>query len=293
MRRRRSFPFQALRNQLFYQVKSTWYELYVISERIAILEENIRILESLETLALQKVETAQGSQPDVLRVQIELEDLRITRSNLLEDCNVLQQEFSELLNTDNFDSPQQFALSPLDLPFGELELRQQMMNRHPALNQLAFREQAAEQSIRAARLEGLPKFGVGFDYILTDQRDMTMTDNGKDAFMARASIQIPLFREKYRAQKRQSELNKDAVVQQQVAKQNELVTEFDKALRNYHNANRKLNLYEEKQIKRTRQAINILTEEYASADTDFEEILRLATPAGIPASTRRSSRQPE
>ncbi|MDR8391211.1 TolC family protein [Aliifodinibius sp. S!AR15-10] len=267
--------FQTVRNRLFYEVKSTWYELYVIDEQIAIIEENINILESLEELSLQKLETARGSQPDVLQVQIELEDLRIDRSNLLEDRDVLQQEFTELLNTDSIDLPDQIELSPSELPYNEEELRQKVLNQNPGLIQLSFREQAAEESIRAARLDGLPTFGVGFDYILTDQQDMAMIDNGKDAFMARASIQIPLFKEKYRAQKRQAELQRSAVQSQQISKENDLMTELDRALRDYHNANRKLNLYEEKQINRTRQVINILTEEYASADTDFEEILRL------------------
>ncbi|MFH5831475.1 TolC family protein [Halalkalibaculum sp. DA384] len=273
--RARFEEFQAHRNNLFYEVKSTWYELYVMNERIAILDGNIEILESLEELALQKVETAQSSQPDVLRVQIELEDLRIARSNLLDDRRVLRQEFGELLNSEQVAFPETMALSPLALPSGEQDLRRQMLEQNPGLNQLSFREQAAGHQVRAARLEGLPQFGVGFDYILTGQREVAMTDNGKDAFMARASIQIPLFRGKYRARKRQAELNQRSVAEQQAARQNELGTALEKALRDYRNANRRLNLYEEKQIKRTRQAIDILTEEYASADTEFEEILRL------------------
>lgn len=267
--------FQSQRNQLFYNVKSTWYELYVINERIAIIDENIEILESLEELALQKLETAQGGQPDVLQVQIELEDLRINRSNLLDDRKVLLQQFRELLNAENIGFPEQINISPLDLPSDEQGLRQQVLTRNPGLNRLSFREQATEESIRAAQLNGLPKFGIGFDYILTDRRDLVMTDNGKDAFMARASIQIPLFRQKYRAQKQQAKLLKNAVQDEQISKQNELITELEEALRNYRNANRKLNLYEKKQINRTRQAIDILTEEYANAETDFEEILRL------------------
>lgn len=267
--------FQSARNRLFYKVKSTWYELYVLHERLKILEENIEILESLETLALQKLETAQGSQPDVLQVQIELEDLRITRSNLLEDRQVLRQTFRELLNSDTVDFPETMMVNPVDLPESQEVLHQQLMEQNPALNELENRELAAEQSIRAAELNGLPKFGVGIDYILTDQRDISMSDNGKDAFLARAAIQIPLFRKKYNAQKRQAEIQQGAVRQQQTAKQNELLTELERALRNYHNATRRLNLYQDKQISRTRQAINILTEEYASANTDFEEILRL------------------
>lgn len=267
--------FQNKRNQLFYDVKTVWYELYVLEKKISILEENISLLETLEDLALQNYETAEGNQSDVLQVQIEHEDLRINRSKLLDDRTVLRQKLEELINSDTVDIPAVISVSTQELPAEPAELKEQIQTQNPALNQLSLQEQATQESIRAAKLDGLPKFGVGVDYIFTGQRDGQMLDNGQNAFLARASVQIPLWRKKYRAQKQQAVLNQNVVQELQSAQENELSTRFESAIRDFRDAQRKLNLYEEKQIDRTRQAIEILTEEYSAAATGFEEILRL------------------
>ncbi len=267
--------FQTKRNQLFYEVKATWYELYVIGEKIKIHDENISLLETLEEIALQKYETAEGNQSDVLQVQIELEDLRIARSKLLDDREVLRQEFSELMNSDTVDFPSEIDLSATDLPAEPVKLKQQMMAENPSLKKLISEEQAATESIRAARFDGLPKFTIGATYILTGQREVVMANNGRDAFMARATIQIPLWRDKYRAQKKQAALEKRAVQKQKISQENKFITQFEKTMRDFRDASRKLELYKEKQIARTHQAINVLTEQYSAAATDFEEILRL------------------
>lgn len=50
--------FQDAKNQLFYQVKSTWYEMYLLEEEIRITEENLEILKKYERLALIRFQSA-------------------------------------------------------------------------------------------------------------------------------------------------------------------------------------------------------------------------------------------
>src|SRR5699024_9456802 len=61
----------------------------------------------------------------------------------------------------------------------------------------------------------------------------------------------------------------------QIDTQNSLLTTFEETLRDFYDARRRVSLYKDIQIQRTRQALDILTEEYATAATDFEELLRL------------------
>ena len=89
------------------------------------------------------------------------------------------------------------------------------------------------------------------------------------------SISIPLWRKKYRAQKKQAQLKLQAVQDRQTATQNRLLTTLEETLRDFYDAKRRVSLYKDIQIQRTRQALNILTEEYATSATDFEELLRL------------------
>lgn len=267
--------FQQQSNKLFYEIKSTWYDLFVMQRRIAIAEEHSDILETLEELAIQNYEDGNTSQADVLQAQIELDDVRVQLDNLQGDHEVLRRNFAELLNTDSVDLPDSMSVTSQSLPYTEDQLQAKMIEQNPELDQLEAKQQASREAIRAAKLDGRPKFGVGMEYILTGQSDMEIIDSGRDAMMLRATVQIPLYRGKYRAQKKQAELQNRSVKHQQSSRENRLQTQFEESLRDYKNAERDLQNYTDRQIERTRQAIDVLTEDYASADTDFEEILRL------------------
>ncbi|MDX1585673.1 MAG: TolC family protein [Balneolaceae bacterium] len=268
--------FQEARNRLFYEVQKKWYRLYHIDQNIDILRENVSILETFESLAIRRYEAGQVGQVDVLRVQIEKEDLK-TRFELMNDNRkVALKEFRELLNSDS-DEHIKIAdsLQSRDLELSVPELEQRIMRQNAQLSSLDYQVSSAKSSFEAARKEGLPKFGLGMDYIVTGERDMVLTDNGKDAILARAGIQIPLYRKKYRAKEKQAEIELQSVQHRQTAAQNRLYTQLGQAMRDYEDARRRVSLYKDVQIQRTRQAINILTEEYATSATDFEELLRL------------------
>lgn len=276
MARARFEGFREARNKLFFNVQKQWYSLYQIDEAIRIMQENISILETYESLAIRRYEAGQVGQVDVLRVQIEKEDLK-TRLELMKDNRkVSLQKFRELLNTnsgENIITADSLESRKLELSLPEIE--QQTMTQNARLSKLDYEAASAKSSVEAARKDGLPKFGLGIDYVATGERDMVLTDNGRDAIMARAGIQIPLYRKKYRAKEKQAQINLHTVRDEQAAAQNRIQTQLEQAIRDYNDAQRRVSLYREVQIQRTRQAINILTEQYATSATDFEELLRL------------------
>jgi outer membrane protein TolC len=270
--------FQETRNTLFFNLKKTWYQLYLIDTSIPITDENIEILETFESLAINRYETAQASQVDVLRVQIEKEDL-ITKAALLRDSKkALQQQLYELLNRSEplqAGIPDTLAAEPL--PLAVPDLKQMTLKQNPRLTKLDFEAASARSTIEVAQKEGLPKFNLGVDYIVTGEGPLTPVppDNGKDVIIGQFNIQIPLYRKKYRAQKKQAQLQLQAVQDRQIATENSLLTTLEETLRDFYDARRRVSLYKDIQIQRTRQALDILTEEYATSATDFEELLRL------------------
>lgn len=52
--------FQDMKNQLFYRVKDNWYQMYRLDEEIRITEENLKILQTYERLALVRYQNAGG-----------------------------------------------------------------------------------------------------------------------------------------------------------------------------------------------------------------------------------------
>lgn len=268
--------FQEVRNNLFYRVKKTWYERYRIEQSIRIMQENINILESFESLVIKKYETNQAGQSDVLRVQIEKEDLKTQLELQKDNRKVINREFNELLNRQNTEPvyiPDTLESPTLERSIPELE--KAVLQQNPKLTEADYKASSARNSVEAARKEGLPSLGVKLDYIVTGKRNMALSDNGRDAVMGWAKIQVPLSRGKYRAKKRQAELELRAVKDRQSATENRLQTQLEQTLRDYHDGQRHVALYTNIQIQRTQQTIDLLTEEYATATADFEELLRL------------------
>ncbi len=270
--------FRETRNRLFFQTEKSLLELYELEQSLSIAKENLDILNSLVEISLRRYETDQASQVDVLRAQIEQEDLK-TQIALLEDNRkVLVQKVNELLNA---KEEQEVVLPDTLIPQtdieSESELKNQLVQQNPALNRLRYREDSAREMKALAAKDGKPSFGVGVDYIFTGERSgvTNLTNNGKDAIMARASFKIPLFRNKYNAKVDQAELNIQAVQSQIIDKENKLETDLTSSLRDFYDAQRRYELYDQKQIQRVNQALNIMTQKYATDSSNFEEILRM------------------
>ena len=117
---------------------------------------------------------------------------------------------------------------------------------------------------------------LGADYIFNGESDIAnLSDSGEDAFMVMAGFSIPIFRNKNTARIRQAEENIRDLQYQLSSRQNTLQTDIDASLRDYRDAGRRFRLYDEIQIQRITQAINIMMDAYASDSSDFEEILRM------------------
>ena len=270
--------FREQRNRMFYQMEMIWSDLYEVDENIRIAEENLSIINTLLEVSLSRYENGLTSQVDVLRAQIEQEELKTQIELLKDNRSLLIERFNELRNV----GEESKVAIPDDLSTtmvlkNKEELRSTIILQNPNLNKLRYREEASKEMVSVASKDGKPSFGIGFDYIATGERTdvANLPDNGKDAFVARASFKIPLFRNKYNAKVQQAELNLNSVQQDIISLENKLETDLYTALRDRNDAQRRFNLYDTKQIQRVEQAINIMMESYSSDASDFEEILRL------------------
>ncbi len=270
--------FQEQRNRMFYQMEMIWSNLYEVHKNIEIAEENLVIINTLLEVSLSRYENGLTSQVDVLRAQIEQEDLKTQIELLKDNRELLIQRFNEYRNVE----PGAIVSIPESISISEVSEEKDALisiikRQNPNLIKLRYREEASQEMISLASRDGKPSFGIGFDYIATGERTdvANLQDNGKDAFIARASFRIPLFRNKYSAKVQQAELNLSSVQQDIITLENKLETDLYTAIRDLNDGHRRYQLYDQKQIQRVEQAINIMMETYSSEASDFEEILRL------------------
>jgi len=269
--------FEDKKNELFFRVHTTYYDLYLLEAATAITRENIGLLESFRELALVKLESAKGSAVDLLRVEMDLSELE-NQLKYLEDSKLpVETEFKELLNTGHLiDILVPDTLTTITIKEGKNLLLDSLMAQNPSLKKIDFEINALDHEMDVAKKMGLPSFNLGLSYINVQERaGSDIPDNGQDAFIfPQVGVRLPLFRKKYQAMVHEKELLKISKSGEKENQVNRLITELEQAWRDYLDSERRTDLYLELDGVASR-ALDILLIQYTSASTDFEEMLRM------------------
>jgi outer membrane protein, heavy metal efflux system len=265
--------FEEAKSRLFNEVRGTYYNLYFNQKAIVIVEENIRILISLQKLALIKVEAGLVSPVDEYRIEMEIGDLENKFAFLKDQHQTLVVDFSKLLN-----SELETVMLPDTLWNNEPELTKQamldsiMVQNHQLLG-IDMQTEALKFRQELALKTGKPDFSIGMDYIIVGKGENNLS--GKDAFMfPTVGITIPLYRNKYKAMSNEVSYLEAAKENEKLDKENMLETLFENSWKDLLDAKRRVDLYGV-QVNLATRAIQLLETGYETANTNFEEILRM------------------
>ncbi len=266
--------FLDARNQLFYQVATAYYPLYELNRWKQIEQENIDILQSYKTIANSKFKNGIAPMVDVLRVDIMLKDAETNLSILNQKENTLLTTFNKLLNRDQ-DEPVAIIDSLVAKSLPDNFRKDSLLSGNPMLDALDLKIKASEANEIAAQKQGLPKFGVGLDYVMVGERtDMALSDNGKDVLMPMVTVSIPIFRKKYNAAKKEAQLMQESYGLQKQEMKNSLLSNYEMAWFQIQQQKQLLSLYEQ-QIQTSQQSLNLLFTSYGNSGKEFEEVLRM------------------
>ncbi|MEA1886094.1 MAG: TolC family protein [Bacteroidota bacterium] len=262
------------RNKLYFQVASAYYPLYELKDWIRIEQENIRILESYKTIAAQKFKNGTGTMVDVLRVDIMLKDAQTNLEILKQKEKPLVSTFNKLLNRPENEIVLIRDSLKAETPSNNFR-KDSLIASNPKLKALDLKLQASKASELIAQKQGLPKLGVGLDYVMVGEcTDISLPDNGKNVFMPMVSVSIPIFRGKYNASVKESQLMQESYANQKQEVTNMLFSEYDMVWFKVQQQLQLLSLYEQ-QIQTTQQSLNLLFTSYGNSGKEFEEVLRM------------------
>ena len=244
-RARQSFhDYTDARNRLVYDVRDTWYRMYVLERSIALTAEHLRLVETVRGLALTRYEAGKTSFSDVLRLDMQREELRTKLRTLEDSRGPLRQALSHLLGRDIREAivlPDSLGVPPA-LPDAE-QLRARMAEHNPRLRGFEEEQTYWEHKSSAARRMGYPSFTVGVTYTAIDPRDdMTLPDNGRDAVIPQLGISVPLFGSRYSAMEEQAQLQREAARLQRSDAERQLETRLAERLRDVRDARRRFEL---------------------------------------------------
>jgi len=266
--------FLDARNEIYYEVKKAWYPLYENKQTLQLQEENIEILRTYKRLATTAFKNGKGSLSDALRTDIMI-DMAAT------EIQLLQQEQKPLLVRFNsiFNRPETAVVNILgSLPEPSIDMnyrKDSLLQANPVLTALDLRQQSAQAEEKLAKKQGLPKFGVGLDYVIVSQRnDVTIPDNGNDVLMPMVSMSLPIFRGKYRSAIKEAQYMQDAISAKKEAFINELNSKYANTAYQLSKSYELIKLYDQ-QIVTTKQVTDLLLTDYSNSGKDYEEVLRM------------------
>jgi outer membrane protein TolC len=263
-----------LRNQLFFEIKSVYAELYAIEETIQLKKENLIILDSYRELSLSRFKSGNAPMVNVIKVDIKRE-AAITEIELLEKIRKpLETRFNLILNR----GPE-IAIQIQDtLIFRNDEILvdpKDLFENHPSVTGMEKQKESYEMQEIVAQKEGLPMLGLGINYsVISKRTDANPEMNGQDAFMPMFTVTLPIFRNKYRAAKKEAEFMVSSMEQQQEAQKNELQSAYEMTLYDLKKAEQLMALYE-KQLVSSGQASKLLISGFSNSIIDFEEVLQM------------------
>ncbi|HDZ05756.1 hypothetical protein LCGC14_0280790 [marine sediment metagenome] len=266
--------FLDAKNKLYFEISTAYFPLYELREWMKIEEGNIAILESYKAISNSKFKNGNGALVDVLRVDIMLKEA-VTNLGILNKKEMpLLASFNKLLNRNEIEPviiADTIEIDPLSLD----NAKDSLVVDHPLLNSLELKIKASEASEYAAIKQGLPRFGLGLDYVMVGERtDMALPDNGKDALMPMVTVSLPIFRGKYKAAVKEAQLMQESYSLQKTETTNSLNSNYEMALFDIRQQTDLISLFDQ-QISESEQVLNLLFTSYGNSGKDFEEVLRM------------------
>ena len=269
--------FENAKSNLFFEVKTAFYQYYFMNKAIAITRENMEILRIFRNLSLVKIEAGSATVVDELRVELELNDLENQLAYFLDSKEVLQTRFNNLLQRDpeaGIALPEE--LEPEVLPYPDQVVLDSIYANNRELQAMDDRVNAFVKEEIVASKDGLPKFSLGVNYfVIGENSGSSMADNGKDAIMfPSVGLSIPIYRNKYKARIQEVAYLQEAEVERIEEKKTALHTLFRETYRDFEDSGRRMSL-NERQAEIAKKVLDILITSYSTNSEDFEEVLRI------------------
>ena len=259
--RAKYFAFESAVLQATYDFKSAYYNLYFLDERIRISRQTLTLLTDLETIARAQNEVGKGTLQDVYRAQMDRDQLTTSIANLEHSHHSLAAQFKAALGItyDQPDPPLPAKLESTPLDLNSDNLLAEAFARNPRLKAAEAEVRMAEASIAQARKSKVPDFSAGLQAEVYEP----------PFYWPQASMTLPIWRDKIKAQIAAEQDNKRAAQARLTAEQINLTVDFAMRTHDYDESTRNMELLENQLVPKAKQSLEIARATYSSGQADF------------------------
>ncbi|MHC4478132.1 MAG: TolC family protein, partial [Planctomycetota bacterium] len=267
--------YEAEKLKLFYQVKELFAEYAYLARAVEIAGQNLDLLRHFEEVARTRYMAAAGTHPDVIRAQVEL----ATLEDVLKSLEELRQPMSAKLNA-ALNRPSLEVLPwPQQEPFTQMQIAPEQMTAilvktNPELAELGHNVEAAKYRVELAKKKFWPDIGVGVDWIGTDEAPMSgVRGSGRDPVVLMFSMNLPIWRDNYKAAERQAMAKLRQISHQKVELENRLLAQAQKTLYDLQDSNRKISLYRDSLLPKAEELLQASELAYQGGTVDFLSLI--------------------
>jgi outer membrane protein TolC len=230
---------------------------------------------------------------EALSIQVEMLELENSIESILSEIRAEKVRFNALLNRPaetEIAVPDSIVRIPFSMD-GEM-IMNLITEQNPMLGMINEESLAYRAKAGMVRKMGYPMFGIGLQYMLiaktlasegtmNENMGYTSTENGnmssmngKDMIMPMLSLSIPIFRGKYKALQRETELLRQANEEKYNDAVNMLQAELYRYRHQLDDAARRIVLYH-KQTELAQTTYNIVLKEFVSGKSDLSNVIRI------------------
>ena len=265
--------FEAERLKLFEEVTYAYGEYYYLGRAIAATEENLHLMEYLESVARTRYTVMAGSHPDVIRAQVELGKLGNELATLRDMMSARAARLNAVMNRPveaRLDVPRQIAAAE---PTAEEQiLLGRLESANPELRAMEHEVAAGDRGVELARQGYLPDFMVGVEWMdMTARPGSTMDAEDNWAFMV--GLTLPIWWDKNAAAVREARARLRAAELDRANMSNTLRADLKLAAYEYRDAARRVSLYRDTLLPKAKQSFQTTEAAYRSGTAGFSDLV--------------------
>ena len=258
--------YRALEKKIIRELKSAYYELYLVQRKIAINAENQDLMRSFVDIARQQYEVGMGQQADILRAQTEFSSLINEGINLQQEVRQVEAMINTILNRTT------------DTPFGSIpdieaavpqwtfaQISSLAAENRPELKAMNYNIDMYRAELSASKREYYPDLMGRLMY-----KDMAMTND--DFWSAMLGVNIPLTfwsRGKYTRKVEENQLNVSKAQEDYSSMKNMVFFEVQDALVKVQTKQNSLDLLKTTVIPQAEQTLKSTIAAYQTGKTEF------------------------
>ncbi len=260
--------YESKRLQLFYEVKYVFYEYCFLAKAVTLTTESLDLLKHFEEIARTRYATSEASHPDVIRAQVELAILENELKTFTKSKPPIEAKLNSILNrpvSNELPWPQMPQYKQAAFDTGQLI--ETVMQNNPDIQSLGYDIAAGKSNVELAKKKFYPEIGVGFGI------DEGMGADGENRYMPKLSVNLPLWRGSYKAGELQAKAMLNKTVQEKIQLGNNLAAKTQQILYELDDSGRKIALYGDFVIPKTKEMLTASETSYRAGGIDFFSLI--------------------